>query len=228
MSQPTSSPPSQPPSAPAPDPKVTYQRAIHTLALSLTLICPAIIALPPRRLDLMTAILGGTTCVSLNHLHSERYGYGVLGRVVPSYRHRNPRAFSAPTDPSSPSSLSSIASLPTQPQGQLQGSGRDALPTDRARELQAQFSAARAVQHDSLTRAEQEEKAVRERTLGEKVWYGEESKEGWAEKRDREIREKFEEGKGIGDVIWEQVWEVWNWGGMGEGGEGGQGGGKGK
>ncbi|KAF2225816.1 hypothetical protein BDZ85DRAFT_178694, partial [Elsinoe ampelina] len=157
------------PTTTPPSPDVSYQTAIHTLALSLTLICPAIIALPPRRLDLMTAILGGTTCVSLNHLHSERYGYGVLGRVVPSYRHRNPQAFPAQTDPSSP--------------------------------------------------AEREEKLAKERTLGEKVWYGEESKEGWAEKRDREIREKFEEGKGIGDVIWEQVWEVWNWGDKKEGKE---------
>lgn len=48
------------------------------------------------------------------------------------------------------------------------------------------------------------------KSVGEKVWYGQEKKEGWEERRDREIQAKFKEGKGIGDVIAEQVWEVWN------------------
>ncbi|KAF2147901.1 hypothetical protein K461DRAFT_233728 [Myriangium duriaei CBS 260.36] len=50
------------------------------------------------------------------------------------------------------------------------------------------------------------------RSLGDRLWYGEEEKEGWKEKRNREIKEKFEQGKGIGDVIMDQIWEVWNWG----------------
>lgn len=48
--------------------------------------------------------------------------------------------------------------------------------------------------------------------MGAKVWYGSEDRDGWKEKRDREVKEKFDEGKGIGDVIMDQIWEVWTWG----------------
>ncbi|KAF4976512.1 hypothetical protein FZEAL_6830 [Fusarium zealandicum] len=45
------------------------------------------------------------------------------------------------------------------------------------------------------------------------VWMGGEEKD-WREKRAEEHRQKFEEGKGIGDIIVEQVADVWNgnWG----------------
>ncbi|KAF4551304.1 Hypothetical protein D9617_14g077610 [Elsinoe fawcettii] len=194
---------------PPPAEPVTYDTAIHTLALSLALICPAIIALPPRRLDLMTGILGGTTLVSLNHLHSTRYGYGVLGRFSPSYRR------STLPPPSNPSEAS-----PTPPAAT--GFRKAEMPTPKAAELQAQFQAAKAARERGMSEAEREAQRQEQRTLGEKVWYGEERREDWAAKRDREIREKFEEGKGIGDVIWEQVWEVWNWDKRGEKGEGGK------
>ncbi|KAF4967167.1 hypothetical protein FSARC_5239 [Fusarium sarcochroum] len=45
------------------------------------------------------------------------------------------------------------------------------------------------------------------------VWMGGEEKD-WREKRAEEHRQKMEEGKGIGDIIMEQVADVWsgNWG----------------
>ncbi|KAF7541546.1 hypothetical protein G7Z17_g11935 [Cylindrodendrum hubeiense] len=44
------------------------------------------------------------------------------------------------------------------------------------------------------------------------TWMGGES-EDWREKREEEHRKKFEEGKGFGDIIMEQVSDVWsgNW-----------------
>ncbi|KAH6987469.1 hypothetical protein BKA56DRAFT_612257 [Ilyonectria sp. MPI-CAGE-AT-0026] len=46
------------------------------------------------------------------------------------------------------------------------------------------------------------------------TWMGGES-EDWREKRAEEHRKKFEEGKGFGDIIMDQVSDVWNgnWGG---------------
>ncbi|TKX22060.1 hypothetical protein C1H76_5693 [Elsinoe australis] len=176
---PTQPPPqtlsTQPPSAP---PQQDYARAIHNLALGLALVCPAIIAIPPRRLDIMTAILGGTTVVSLNHLHRDAYGYGALGRFGLTPRGGQTHGYGA-----------------EQGQGTRLGQN-GALPTEKARQLQAQFREAREA---GMSEGERERRRKEER-------------EGWKEKRDREIREKFEEGKGVGDVIWEQVWEVWNWG----------------
>ena len=33
----------------------------------------------------------------------------------------------------------------------------------------------------------------------------------WKVQREREIREDVKEGKGFGDMIVDQIWEVWNW-----------------
>lgn len=30
--------------------------------------------------------------------------------------------------------------------------------------------------------------------------------------REKEIKDDLEEGKGLGDMITDQIWEVWNWG----------------
>lgn len=34
----------------------------------------------------------------------------------------------------------------------------------------------------------------------------------WKVEREKEIMEDIEEGKGFGDMIMDQIWEVWNWG----------------
>lgn len=34
----------------------------------------------------------------------------------------------------------------------------------------------------------------------------------WKAQREQEIKEDVEEGKGFGDMIMDQIWEVWNWG----------------
>ncbi|GAM90590.1 hypothetical protein ANO11243_086350 [Dothideomycetidae sp. 11243] len=167
MSSSGSDPTAAPPSPPPPD---SYPRALHNLSLACLVLCPALIALPPRRFDLFTASLGAATVLSANHLHRERYQMGFLGRLAGQHR----------TAESSSSSSS--------------------LPTERAREFQAAFRARNPI-------VPEEKKG-----LGEKLWYGGADKRDWKEKRDREVMEKFEQGKGIGDVIMDQIWEVWNWG----------------
>ena len=37
-------------------------------------------------------------------------------------------------------------------------------------------------------------------------------RETWKIEREKEIQEDLEEGKGFGDMIMDQIWEVWNWG----------------
>ena len=51
----------------------------------------------------------------------------------------------------------------------------------------------------------------KERGLVEKVWMGGEG-DDWKEKRDQREKEAFEEGRGYGGLIMDQIWEVWNWG----------------
>jgi len=79
------------------------------------------------------------------------------------------------------------------------------LPTERAKEFQARFKAERELQ----------DQGREEGALG-KIWYGDENPRDWKEKREKELHEKFEQGKGIADVIMDQIWEVWNWKGSGK------------
>ncbi|EUC33266.1 hypothetical protein COCVIDRAFT_84508 [Bipolaris victoriae FI3] len=79
------------------------------------------------------------------------------------------------------------------------------LPTDRARETQRILQEEREKGRKALERKEGQQKGV----LG-KLWMGDED-EGWKEKRLEEERKALEEGKGYGDLIMEQIWDVWNW-----------------
>lgn len=36
--------------------------------------------------------------------------------------------------------------------------------------------------------------------------------DGWRAQREKEVSEALEEGKGITDMVTDQIWEVWNWG----------------
>lgn len=45
----------------------------------------------------------------------------------------------------------------------------------------------------------------------EKIWLGGEGKD-WKAKRDQKEKEALEAGKGYGDLIMEQIWEVWSGG----------------
>lgn len=79
------------------------------------------------------------------------------------------------------------------------------LPTDRARETQKIMREEREKSRKMLERKEEQEKGI----LG-KLWMGDEE-EGWKEKRLGEERKALEEGRGYGDLILEQIWDVWNW-----------------
>ena len=60
-------------------------------------------------------------------------------------------------------------------------------------------------------RQEEDEREKKERGIIGKLWLGGEG-EDWKEKRDQKEKEALEEGKGYGDLIMEQIWEVWSWG----------------
>jgi hypothetical protein len=49
-------------------------------------------------------------------------------------------------------------------------------------------------------------------TIGEQVGSLARRREEWKVERQHEIQEELEEGKGFGDMIMDQIWEVWNWG----------------
>lgn len=64
------------------------------------------------------------------------------------------------------------------------------------------------------------EKAEEKKRLQERIRMGEvlasatdsRPKEGWKAQRDEREKKAAEEGKGYGDLIMDQIWDVWTWG----------------
>lgn len=82
----------------------------------------------------------------------------------------------------------------------------------RTQQLLREHREREAAEKRKAEQAQEEEKTGVAKKLND-VWMGGEDKD-WREKRAEEHRQKFEEGKGIGDIIMEQVADVWsgNWG----------------
>jgi hypothetical protein len=59
----------------------SYNTFLHNTSLTMLFLAPALIALPPRKLDLYTVALVGSFVASANHLTKERTGRGLLGNL---------------------------------------------------------------------------------------------------------------------------------------------------
>lgn len=94
----------------------------------------------------------------------------------------------------------------------------DGLPTERAREVKAMLEAQRRQKEAGMGETQRlvaeerrRQREADERGLLGKIWYGGEG-EDWKEKRMEEERRRREEGRGYGDLIWEQVKEAFKMG----------------
>lgn len=181
-----------------------YIRFKHYTALTFLVATPIILALPPRRLNKISALLTGAFCASANHLLHENTGRGIGDRVSEGF--------------------SSVFGGSAGAQG---------LPTQRAEEVQAKLRAARdarirAAEEERdgqgvvVSKEELEKlKARREMDRGimEKLWMAGET-EGWKERRIEEERKALEEGKGYGDLIKGYFSDAWSWVRPGRDGDG--------
>jgi hypothetical protein len=93
----------------------------------------------------------------------------------------------------------------------------EGLPTEKARLVKAQLEAQKAQRkQDEAARHEaerlrKEDEERRKRGLLTRVWMGNEG-EDWKQRRIEEDKKALESGKGYGDIIMDQIWEVWNQG----------------
>ena len=91
------------------------------------------------------------------------------------------------------------------------------LPTEKARQVKAQLEAQKAQRRqDEAARVEaerlrRENEENKKRGLLTRVWMGDEG-DDWKQRRIEEDRKALESGKGYGDIIMDQIWEVWNQG----------------
>ncbi|OKL57813.1 hypothetical protein UA08_06959 [Talaromyces atroroseus] len=170
-----------------------YFKFKRIAAWTFVVASPVLIALPPRKLDLNTVALSAAFAVSANHLYrdSNPYGRGIIDDVGVKYLGKS----------AEPPRSQGIANL------------FNALPTEKAQEVQARLRASKeaAIHNEDELEKYKINRRFEDRSLPEKIWMGSEP-EGWKEKRLREEQKALDEGKGYGDLIMDHIWEVWNWG----------------
>ncbi|KAN0098181.1 hypothetical protein V8E51_013844 [Hyaloscypha variabilis] len=175
-------PSSQPPPSTTLDPS-SRANLIHNVSLGALVICPIIILLPPRKLDIYTLGLLSGMFAGGNQLSKEYTGTSILQRFG--------------------NRLESISGHELPPKAREM---QARLKEEKLRRAEGIESVRR--KGEELAERNRVEK---ERGLLEKVWMGGES-EDWKAKRDQKEKEALEEGKGYGGLIMDQIWEVWNWG----------------
>lgn len=159
------------------------QRAIvHYTSLCAVVLCPILIALPPRKFDIYTIAALASTGLGGNQLVREYTGRSVVERMQAAGRRMT---------------------------AQQQEGG---LPTRRAEEVRALLRAERASRGgngvpEGAAGGGKEPEGVLEALDKEKG-----GKSEWKRKRDEHERKALREGKGYADLIVEQIWDVWSWG----------------
>ncbi len=163
--------PQSPQRNPTSDETERYIKVLHNTALIALVACPALIILPPRKLDFYTFGLSGATVYSANFLIRERTGRNIWQHVTLQ----------------SPAVNEPFAHPSTTPH--RQATVQRGMPTvEESRQM---------YQHEEASSVTEQVQSQRD---------------AWKAEREKEIKEDIEEGKGFGDMIIDQIWDVWNWG----------------
>ncbi|PSN65836.1 hypothetical protein BS50DRAFT_677179 [Corynespora cassiicola Philippines] len=195
MATPNIPPPLTPDQRLALEQKQRYDSIKRNLAIGGVIICPLLIVMPPRKLDLYTLTLGLGFYLAADQLSESYTGKGLVQNI----------SFGGGS-------------------GSSAGFFRE-LPTERAREVQKAIREKEELERrgrEALREGgvgKEGEEGQGKEEFWKKVWMGGE-KEGWRERRLEEEKKAIEEGKSYTDLIFEQIWDVWNWGGKKGDGEG--------
>lgn len=151
---------------------------LRNTAIAGTIIAPAAMLLPPRKIDIRFFVLAGAFSLSTNYL-----AYSYTGESL--YTRFQRRMI-----------------------GMMPGTG---LPpeAEKTQRLLREHRQREAAMRQQQSQAEAESLAKKV----EGVWMGGEDKD-WQRKRAEEHQKQFDEGKGMGGIIMDQISDVWNgnWG----------------
>ncbi|KAI9640227.1 hypothetical protein NHQ30_011466 [Ciborinia camelliae] len=178
---------------------------LHNASLAALIVCPIIMALPPRKMDVYTFALMTTTFIGGNHLAYEYTGVSMMARIQ-----NRVNSFSS-TELSEKAKETQKKIREAREQKRMEESGKIFGKTFKSQDEGAKGEGVlealekRSAGQPTVEKVEEEGK---EGVL-EKIWLGGEGK-NWKEKRDQKEKEALEAGKGYGDLIMEQIWEVWN------------------
>jgi hypothetical protein len=162
----------------------SYHAFLHNTSWIMLFLAPALIVLPPRKLDLYTLALAGSFVASANLLTKERTGRGLLGN---------------------------LSSFPSQHQ-HMGMQGQKTKAEGFAEKYRAEKEPRRLLEETISTSSPVGTRPPSAlETAAKELWMGGET-EGWKERRLREEQDKIAQGEGYGSMIMDQIWEVWNWG----------------
>ncbi|PBP17149.1 hypothetical protein BUE80_DR012060 [Diplocarpon rosae] len=187
----------------APSPATTSREAlIHNLSLGALIVCPIIILIPPRKLDIYTVFLTAGFFAGGNELAREYTGKSIASRF-------GSRVTSIVGQDLPPKALETQRLLREEKAARAKAAGRE----DPGQEAEGISKVMEAVwRKEAANRTEVESKAKEEeKGLLRKVWYGAEGPD-WKAKRDKREKEALEQGRGYGGLIVDQIYEVWGWG----------------
>lgn len=187
-------------SSPPPSSSIDSARAqaqlIHAVSIACVVLCPVILALPPRKLDVYSVALVSSTLVGGNQLAHEYTGRSIVARIK-EVGTPQPRRIPIPTQDNAIDH-----GLVSRVSGSTIGRETDRRNAEPFAETKTNLTT-RILDEVQKTKAEEEQKRVLSQTR---------KKSQWKRERDEREKEALEEGKGYGDMISEQIWEVWNWG----------------
>lgn len=188
--------PSQPPQVPAiqltPEEayrQKQYKAALHYTSLGSLILCPVLIALPPRT-ALRTSVLFGCASVGANYLAYEYSGASLWQRA----RYRFVTTVNGMADTNS---------LPTKAQGVQERIRQEKLAREKLVGKMGDTSIGVGAGVNAMPVA-----AAIDSMKEEKA----EQKEAWKVERDEREKEALEDGRGYWGLITEQIWDVWSWG----------------
>lgn len=219
-------PPSQSPSQHR---AAEHANLITYTSLGALLVCPLLIALPPRKFDFYTVLLISGTALGGNQLLREYTGRGIAERVPTLARlglaserageiqeRLRERGIDERVGRRDFGTENERARLGNGIAGSRAVGGPGTGTTGAVARAVQEMKAAEATQEPA--RESQDSRALpsQDTEAGEEV--PRRRKADWKAARDAREKEALEEGRGYGGLIVDQIWEVWNWGrGSGDG-----------
>ena len=180
-------------------------KLVHNVSLAALIVCPLVMALPPRKFDIYTGLLMTGTFLGGNQLTWEYTGRSFMDRM--KARMMSIQELGGDGLPEKAKIMQGRLREERERE-RLRKEAMQEVYTNPGKEENAE-SKERGVLEE--VRKKKEENERRERGIIEKVWLGGEGPD-WKAKRDQKEREALEEGRGYGGLIMDQIWEVWNWG----------------
>jgi hypothetical protein len=183
-------------------------KLVHNVSLAALIVCPLIMALPPRKFDVYTGLLMTGTFLGGNQLAYEYTGRSFLARC--KARLQSIQSMSEGSLPEK----AKIMQVRLREERERREKMQSAYASPVQQKGEAKEEVASGILDEVRRRRDEDEKVekeTKERGILGRVWMGGEG-DDWKAKRDQREREALEEGKGYGGLIMDQIWEVWNWG----------------